>query len=114
MESTLLRDLKKEMIEYYNQLGVDTDDYQFKKELYARLLLANYYIKPVFSLQSRYTHNGERRVCQTCHMYSEMSIDNILGILVNHEKFYCEKFREQVELDIDDMIENLIQLFEEG
>ena len=77
MKSTVLRDLKKEIIGYYKQHGVDTDDYQFKKELYARLVLANYNIAPVFSLQSRYTHNGERRVCQTLHMYCELSIDNI-------------------------------------
>jgi len=47
-------------------------------------------------------------------MHRVMSIDNILGILVNHENSYCEKFNEHVELDIDDMIENIIQLFEEG
>jgi len=78
------------------------------------LVEANYYITPVFCIQSTYTHNGERRVCQTFHMHRVMSIDNILGILVNHENSYCEKFNEHVELDIDDMIENIIQLFEEG
>ena len=114
MKNTLLRDLKKEMIEYYNQIGVDTNDYQFKKELYARLLLANYCIAPVFILKSTCTHNGEKQVLQSFHRYREMSIDSIVGALVNHETSYCVKFREQVELDIDEMIENLIQLFEKG
>ena len=114
MKSTLLRDLKKELIEYYNQIGVDTNDYQFKKELYARLLLANYYITPVFCIKSTCTHNGEKQVLQSFHRYREMSIDSIVGTLVHHENSYCEKFREQVELDIDDMTETLIQLFERG
>lgn len=114
MKNTLLRDLKKELIEYYNQHDVDTNDYQFKKELYARLLLTNYYIAPTFMIQSTCTHNGEKQILQSFHRYREMSIDSISGALVNHENSYCEKFREQIELDIDDMIENLIQLFENG
>ena len=44
-------------------------------------------------------------------MYRAMSIDNILETLVHHETFYCEKFKEQVELDIDDMIEGILNEF---
>ena len=75
---------------------------------------ANYYIAPTFMIQSTCPHNGERQSRASSHRYREMSIDNILGALVNHENSYCEKFREHIELDIDDMIENIIQLFEEG
>lgn len=111
-EKNMLRELKENMIEYYNRRGVDTNDYQFKKELYARLLLSDYYIQPVFCLQSTCTHNGEKSTYGATRIYRDMSINKILGTLLSHENAYIEKFGEPIELDIDDMIEDLIQLFE--
>lgn len=108
----MLRKLKEKMIEYYNRHGVDTNDYQFKKELYARLLLSDYYIQPLFCLQSTCTHNGEKSECGVIRVYRDMSINTILGTLLSHENAYIEKFGEPIELDIDDMIEDLIHLFE--
>lgn len=107
----MLRKLKEKMIEYYNRHGVDTNDYQFKKELYARLLLSDYYIQPLFCLQSTCTHNGEKSECGVIRVYRDMSINTILGTLLSHENAYIEKFGEPIELDIDDMIEDLIHLF---
>ena len=108
----MLRELKEEIIGYYNRHGVDTNDYQFKKELYARLLLADYYIQPVFCLQSTCTHNGEKSTCEVIREYRDMSIKTILSTLLSLENVYIEKFREPIELDIDDMIEDLIRHFE--
>lgn len=108
----MLRELKKKMIEYYNRHGVDTNDYQFKKELYARLLLSDYCIKPVFLIESTCTHNGEKSTCGVIRTYRDMSIHTILDTLFSFEKVYFEKFGEPIELDIDNMIEDLIQIFE--
>ena len=108
----MLRELKKKMIEYYNRHGVDTNDYQFKKELYARLLLSDYCIKPVFLIESTCTHNGEKSECGVIRVYRDMSINTILGTLLSHENACIEKFGEPIELDIDNMIEDLIQIFE--
>ena len=111
-EKNVLRELKEKMIEYYNRHGVDTNDYQFKKELYARLLLSDYYIQPVFCLQSTCTHNGERSMYGTARVYRDISMNTILGTLLSHENAYIEKFGEPIELDIDKMIEDLILNFE--
>lgn len=111
-DKNVLRELKEKMIEYYNRHGVDTNDYQFKKELYARLLLSDYCIKPVFLIESTCTHNGEKSTCGVVRTYRDMSIHTILGTLSSMEKVYFEKFGEPIELDIDDMIEDLIQHFE--
>lgn len=108
----MLRELKKKMIEYYNRHGVDTNDYQFKKELYARLLLSDYCIKPVFLIESTCTHNGEKSTYGVIRTYRDMSIHTILDTLFSFEKVYFEKFGEPIELDIDNMIEDLIQIFE--
>jgi len=111
-EKNMLRELKEKIIEYCNCHGVDTNEYQFKKELYARLLLSDYYVTPFFYIQSKCTHNGEKSMYGTCHEYREMSINNILDTLLVHENAYIEELGEEIELDIDDMIEDLIQLFE--
>lgn len=111
-KNNILRELKEKLIEYYNRHGLDTNDYQFKKELYARLLLSDYYTKHVFLIKSTYTHNGEKSTCGVIRIYPDMSINKILGTLLSHENAYIEKFREPIELDIDDMIEDLIQHFE--
>lgn len=112
-EKSVLRELKEKMIEYYNRHGVDTNDYQFKKDLYARLLLSDYWIQPVFGIQSTCTHNGEKSMCRTACVYRDISMHKISGILLSHEYTYIKKFGEQIELDIDDMIEDLIRNFEE-
>jgi len=111
-EKNVLRELKEKMIDYCNRHGMDTNDYQFKKELYARLLLADYYSQPFICLQSKCTHNGEKSMLGTACIYRDMSINKILSTLLTHEYVYIKKFGEQIELDIDNMIEDLIQLSE--
>ena len=111
-EKNMLRELKEKMIDYCNRHGMDTNDYQFKKELYARLLLADYYSKPVICIQSSLSHNGENSMVGTARTYRDMSINTILGTLLSHENAHAEKFGKPIELDIDDMIEGLIQLSE--
>jgi len=111
-EKNVLRELKEKMIDYCNRHGMDTNDYQLKKELYARLLLSDYHSNPAVCLQSTCTHNGEKSMLGTACIYRDMSINTILGTLLTHEYAYIKKFGEPIELDIDDMIEDLIQLFE--
>lgn len=111
-DKNVLRELKEKMIEYYNRHWGEINDYQFKKEIYARLLLSDYFIKPVFLIESTCTHNGEKSRYEVARTYRDMSIHTILGTLSSMEKVYFEKFGEPIELDIDDMIEDLIQHFE--
>ncbi len=70
----------------------------------------------IFNLFSAYKAHApitvKKSTCGVIRVYRDMSINTILGTLLSHENAYIEKFGEQIELDIDDMIENLIQLFE--
>lgn len=100
--------LKSDIEKYHKGLGIDTDDYQYKKHLFATLLLANFKITPVFNLSGICKCDGGVFNKKTACFRDDLSVNKILEILLFHETEFQREHGADVRLDIDRMIDGII------